>query len=356
MSNTRGNVLEYFAKYNYGVALFQLGQDWAYERAVETFQSLIDSENIPENVDILARSSLIATYAKMAARNPRQRNELVNKVFFNAKQILEETEQSEVVAEVFSAKGYASIALQQWDEAKTSFNEAIKHNPYHVTGLIGLGESLYHLGLHEEALGTLRQAAILSPSGEYTHYRIGKLYWEMKDFDKAIDAYQKAPNLAVARLALGKIYLLEYEQLPEALEEFRIATKLNSRLSDAWVNIAWTILELDNISLFSEAEAAARRALQLEKNEKQIWHRRAVLSLCLLRRGKTELAYKEALESVKLNPKHAQAHYSLASCQIEMERITDALESLRKVIDLDRGDFWRLKAETLLQALNRNSS
>jgi tetratricopeptide (TPR) repeat protein len=351
-----GDALAHSATYNYGVALFQLGQDWAYERAVKTFQSLIDTEGVPEEIILLARSSMITTYAKMAARDPKRRNELVNKVFSDANQMLETTDQSEVKAELFSAIGYVHLTQRQWNEAKHSFEETIHHNPNHITGLIGLGESYYRLGKYDDAIGTIRQAAVLSPSGEYTHYRIGKLHWEMKNFDQAIDAYQKAPNLAVARLALGKIYLLEYEQLPQALAEFRAATILNSRLSDAWVNIAWTILELDDESLFSEAESAARRALQLEKNKNQFWHRRAVLSLCLVKRGKYELALSEALQAVELNPRQAQAYYSLAVCQSELGQQPDALENFKKVLELDKKGFWRLKAEKHLKTLSKNNS
>jgi tetratricopeptide (TPR) repeat protein len=298
---------------------------------------------------------MIATYAKMAARIKKRRHELVNLVLAGADQMLEAIDQSEVKAELFSAIGYAHLAKKQWNEAKHSFEEVIQHNPSHITGLIGLGETYYRLGKRDDAIGTMRQAAVLSPSGEYTHYRIGQLYWEMEDYDKAVEAYKKAPNLAVARLALGKIYLFEYEQLLEALGEFREAIHLNSRLSDAWVNIAWTILELDDTSLLPEAETAARRALQLEKNKKQSWHRHAVLSLCLLKRGKVELAHKEALESVKLNSSHAQAHYSLAVCQMEMDRKADALDSLKKVIELDKGDHWRRKAEKHLHILSNNT-
>jgi tetratricopeptide (TPR) repeat protein len=352
----KGDVLQYSALYNYGVALFQLGQDWGYQRAVKTFQALIDSEGVPEDIILLARSSMIVTYAKMAVRDPKLSNELANKVFSDANQILENTDQSEVKAEMFSAKGYAYSALKQWNEAKISFEEAIKQNPSYITGLIGLGESYYRLGQRDEAIGALHQAAVLSPSGEYTHYRIGELYWGWKNFDDAIGAYQKASHLAVARLALGKIYLLEYEQLPEALAEFRTAIKLNSRLSDAWVNIAWTILELGDTSLFLEAESAARRAVQLEKNKQQFWHRRAVLALCLLKRGKKEMAFKEASKAVELNPRQAQSHYNLALCQIELGRPADALESLNKVLELDKKDFWRPKAERLLNELKQKSS
>ena len=355
----KGNVLQYSALYNYGVALFQLGQDWAYGRAVETFQSLLDSEGVPEDIRLLARSSMIVTYAKMAVRTPQRRNEFTEKVFSDASQILEKADRSEIKAEMFCAKGYAYLALRQWDEAKKSFEEAIKHNPSHITGLIGLGESYSCLRQYDNAIGALSQAAVLSPSGEYTQYRIGKLYWDMKYFDDAIGAYQKASHLAVAHLALGKLYQQEeYGQLRTGLEEFRIATKLNGRLSDAWVNIAWTILQLDDTTdaaLWLEAEAAARRAMQLEKNENQFWHRRSVLALCLLKRGKKELALKEASKAVELNAGQAQSHYSLALCQIELGKRSEALESLKKVLELDKKDFWRPRAEKLLQDLKQKS-
>jgi tetratricopeptide (TPR) repeat protein len=178
----------------------------------------------------------------------------------------------------------------------------------------------------------------------------------LEDFDSAIDAYQRAPRLAVAHLALGKVYQLpEYRQLQAALDEFRTAVKLNGRLSDGWVNIAWTVLELEDESGLSEAETAARRAVQLEKSKNQYWHRRAVLALCLLRRGKKEVAFQQACKAVELNPRQAQSHYILALCQIELGRPADALESLKKVLELDKKNSWRPKAEKLLKELKEKS-
>ena len=151
----KGNFLQYSALYNYGVAWFQLGQDWAYDYAVKTFQKLIDTEGVPEDIRLLARSSMIVTYAKMAVRKPQRRFELADKVVSEADQMLEKVDQSEVKAEMFCAKGYAYLALMQWKEAKSSFEEALQHNPGHITGLIGLGESYYHLDRHDDAIGAL---------------------------------------------------------------------------------------------------------------------------------------------------------------------------------------------------------
>ena len=349
-------VLQFSALYYYAVALFQQGEDWAYERAVQTFQSLIDSEGIPQDILLLAKSSMIVTYAKMAVRKPQRRSELADKVFSESSQILEAVEQSDVKAEMFCARGYAYLALTQWKEAKTSFEEALQQNPGHITSLIGLGESCYRQMQYDDAISALRNAALLSPSGEYVHYRIGKLYWEMGNSDDAIAAYQQAPQLAVAHLALGKIYQQpEYGQLNAALDEFRTAVKLNGRLSDAWVNIAWTLLELEDDSGLAEAETAARRAVQLEKSENQFWHRRAVLALCLLKRGKKEVAFQQACKAVELNSRQAQGHYILALCQMELGRPSAALESLKKVLDVDKKNTWRPKAEALLEELRGKS-
>jgi tetratricopeptide (TPR) repeat protein len=351
-----GDITGKKATYNYGVALFLLAQDWAYERAVKTFQTLIESGKLPSDLVYLTRSSLAATYAKMAARSRDKKEALTEKAFIEADFVLnlKTRASNEATANAWIAKGYAYLALGQSVNAKSAFSAALKFDPNHRTALIGLGAAEFALQNMDEALSALKQASALSPQGGYAHYRIGNLYREMKDLDSAVVSYKKAGNTALARLALGKIYL-EKGLLQDALEEFRSSVKINSRLSDGWNNIAWTILELDDPALFEEAENAARRAVQLEKQENLFWHRRAVLSLCLARRGKLDMAFKEALAGVDLGPKEAQAYFVLGCVHLQMGRSADARENLSRVLELDKKGRWRVDAQQLIEKINAPS-
>ena len=184
----------------------------------------------------------------------------------------------------------------------------------------------------------------------YINYRLGNIYRDLGEHDEAINTLKRASQHAHARLTLGKIYL-EDEDFEAALEEFRQAAQLNSRLSEAWVNIAWTILQTEDPTLIKEALRAARRSLQLEKNEKQLWHRHAILALCLYQSKKHELALNEAKKAVELGSNQAQAHYYLALAQYGLRQFPNAKQSIEKVMALDKRGNWSTKAVQLLNQL-----
>lgn len=351
------------ANYNYGVALFHLSQDWAYEQAAKVFQELLRTgEN--GQLDHLIRSTLSTTYAKMAMRRPKEKEALVSQSLAEADKALEDIESrrrkskgfekthafKETMANTLAAKGFAYMVSEKYEQAIEYFKESIRAHPGSLSSMLGLGEAYFRSGRKDEALNTFKKAAVQSPMSGYTSYRLGNIYREMGEHEKAIDALQRAPAHAYARLTLGKIYL-EDEELEKALDEFRQATCLNSHLSEAWVNTAWTILQMDNEALLKEALAAARRSLQMEKNEKQLWHRHAVLAFCLLKAGKDELAVKEAYKAVELGINQAQAHYYLALAQYRLGQHTKARQSIQKTIDLDTKGNWTPKAVKLLEEL-----
>jgi tetratricopeptide (TPR) repeat protein len=337
-----------WANYHYGVALFQTAQEWAYQRAVKTFSTLADNELCTVDLRYLAKSSLAATYAKLAKITFKKQDEFAQKSIEEANLVIENAKSLDAVGNAWAAKGYAELALGKHETSAVAFKQALEQNSTNLNALIGLGEASFRSNKNDEALSVLRQAAMLSPLGGYVHYRIGNLYREIGDIKEAINAYKNAPKLAVAHLTLGKIYL-DNDNLSDALDEFRAATQINSRLSDAWNNVAWTILELEDESFYTEAENAARRSLQLERQESLLWHRHSILAMVLLKRSKFALALKEAQSATTIAPEQAQAWYALGSAQYQLGQMADAHKSLQKVMQLDKKGFWRTKAEALLK-------
>jgi tetratricopeptide (TPR) repeat protein len=341
-----------------------MSQDWAYEQAAKTFRELL---NQGENgkLEYMIRSALSITYAKMAGRRPKERESLINESLKEADKVIEDIETlrrkdkrfqknvhafREALANVVASKGFAYMASKNYDQAIRYFKEAVEINPMSLSTMLGLGEAYSRNNLKDEALDTFRRTVIQAPLSGYTNYRLGNLYRELGNHDESINVLKRAPRYAYARLTLGKIYL-EDEEFEKALEEFRQASQLNSHLSEAWVNIAWTILQTEETTLIKEALRAARRSLQLEKNEKQLWHRHAILAYCLYRSKKKEQALTEAKKAVERGPEQAQAHYYLALAQSGLGQYENARQSIERVKALDKKGDWDLKATQLLYQL-----
>ncbi len=353
------------ANYHYGVALFLISQDWAYEQAVEVFKQLLNSND--KLLALLTQSALTITYAKMAGRGSENKSSLVNQSLAEADNVLEKIESlkrkdknlaairifNETAANVFAAKGYAYIASEEFEQAIEYFKQALKLHTGNITSILGLGEAYLRMGQSDEALATFKKAATQSPMSGYINYRLGNLYRELGEHDEAINVLKRASQHAHARLTLGKIYL-EDEEFEKALDEFRQAVHINSHLSEGWVNIAWTILQMENKDLLKEAVKAARHSLQLEKNEKQKWHRHAILAFGLIKTDKASQAALEAMKAVELAPNQPQAHYYLALAQNKLGQNAKARDSLQRAMELDRKGFWVSSAVDLLNELDKD--
>jgi tetratricopeptide (TPR) repeat protein len=259
-----------------------------------------------------------------------------------------------IVANALAAEGYSFLVLDAFQKANASFQEALKLDPKSVGSVIGLG--LLHIknGEKEKAIGLFQKAEKLSPSGSYISYKLGNIYREIGDKENSVAAYMRAGTFSLAHLMLGKYYL-DDQRYNDALIEFRIAVSLNKKLGEAWQNIAWTICESETKenNLLKEAEDAARKALELEKDERQRWHRQITVSRVLLIRGKTQEALTSAKKSVALAPKRAQAHYYLALAQYTNNFRDESQSHAKLAIELDEENGeWQSKANELLSQLH----
>ena len=347
--------LEIRAKYNYGVALFHVAQDWAYYRAAETFENLLIIEETKDNkFDVLIRSSLALTYARMAGRSKKEQTDLVTRAIREAEIILADHDASvDAKTNSFASIGYANLAVNNKDMAINSFKRATELSPNSVMALLGLGDAYIKVQRKEDAIAVLHRAEVLSPANGYASYRIGCLYRDTGEIDRAIEALKRASGLSVAHVVLGKIYQNE-ALYQDALDEFRKAVQINQRQTEAWVNIAWTILILGDPTFYLEAERAARRAVQLELNEGQHWHRHAILAKCLVENEKYELALHEAKIAVKLGPEKSQAYYYLAVVQYHLDEYSGARENLQNAMKFDPKGEWQDEVKQLIAKIDKH--
>lgn len=336
------------AKYSYAVALLQLSQAWSYKRAVEVLTDLVQSSKSLE-LSYLSRSALAIVYSRMISES--------NKEYYELAMIEVSTLKSSsrisarVLASAFAAEGFCQMASNSIDDAIESFLQAQKLDPKNSAYYIGLGTAYLRKDLKDNAIDVFKRAEVYSPFNLYTSYKLGNIYRELGDHENAIQSYKRADGFALAHLMLGKMFL-EARDYDNALSEFRLAVSHNKKLIDGWINISWTICEMasEDENLLHEAETSARRALQLERKQNQLWHRHAVLSRVLLLRNKLSGALSEANEAVKLGPGQAQSHFYLALAQFKNSQPSKALQSAHKVIELDANE-WGAKAKDLVELI-----
>lgn len=131
-----------------------------------------------------------------------------------------------------------------------------------------------------------------------------------------------------ARLAAGDL-LLSKHNLPEAVEEFRAALRLNPYLADAHVGAGRADLEVWN---FEGAEKHVRNALRFNPQHSGALHVSADLAM-------TQRRYKRAIDAcqsaLRINPHDPVALSTLAAAQLRIGRAEESIQTQERVAKIN---------------------
>jgi protein O-GlcNAc transferase len=194
------------------------------------------------------------------------------------------------------------------------------------------------LGLKYHQAGNLQQAEHIykeilndQPNNYYALNYIGILYYQLGNYDSAIEYIKKALELnptADAYYNLGNIYK-EYGQLSDALSYFQKALELDPNNADAFNNEG--IIYKDKKE-YDEAITCFKKAIQLNPN-----HVISYYNLGVVYKDKNQLddaisCFNKALE---LNPNSIAAYYNLGNIFQQKKQIDDAIVYYQKAIQLN---------------------
>ncbi|QEM68139.1 tetratricopeptide repeat protein [Geobacter sp. FeAm09] len=87
--------------------------------------------------------------------------------------------------------GYLLLNAGALAEAKTAFDEALKHNRHSHAAMTGEGILLARAGNLKEAEQVLLAALVRNPDPVRTHYELGRVYEASGDLDKALAEYKE---------------------------------------------------------------------------------------------------------------------------------------------------------------------
>ncbi len=185
--------------------------------------------------------------------------------------------------------GNALKALNRFDAALSSYDQAIKHGPGYAEAYYNRGLALQELGRWTDALESYNRAISLSPN--YAAYcNRGIVLRELKRLDEALDSYDRAialqPDLAEAYNNRG-IVLKDQNKLDAALQNYDFAIKLKPDYAEPHCNRGHVLREL---RLLDAAVASYQRAIQLEPDHADAHFN---LSLCYLGLGEFTQGWDE---------------------------------------------------------------
>ncbi|QQS46436.1 MAG: tetratricopeptide repeat protein [Acidobacteriota bacterium] len=128
---------------------------------------------------------------------------------------------------------------------------------------------------------------------------------------------------------LGILLAEHLKRFDEAEAAFRKAIQIDPNNAFAWNNLGNLLSDLKR---FDEAEAAYRKAIEINPNYTSAWHNLGNLLSDLKRFDEAEVAYRKALE---INPNYAYAWNWLGNLLSDLKRFDEAEAAYRKAIEID---------------------
>lgn len=194
----------------------------------------------------------------------------------------------------------------------------------------------FQQGRYEEAIRLQNQIIGLSVQAPKTaaraHFNIGNAYMQMKKFDLAVAAFQRAVavdgNLAEAFNNLGES-LGELRQYPRALEAFTRAAALDPGLSKARYNMGVTY---DRLGQLKYAEFIYRHLIR-DKPEYSLAYDGLAVSLSKSRRAGEAIPFHE--KAIALNPRDGSYYFNLAISYLILGNQPKAQEQQEKLKQID---------------------
>lgn len=191
-------------------------------------------------------------------------------------------------------------------------------------------------GRHEDAIRSYNQIVALSggdpKAAARAHFSVGNTYMQMKKFDLAVAAFQRAVGLdstaAEAYNNLGES-LGELRQFPRALEAFTRASTLDPALSKARYNMGVTY---DRLGQQKYAEFIYRKLIR-DKPEYALAYDGLAVSLSKSGRASEAIAFHE--KAISLNSRDGSYYYNLAISYLILGNPAKAQEQQQRLRQID---------------------
>ena len=206
--------------------------------------------------------------------------------------------------------------------------------------LIGIAKA--RLGQRDSAIDAFRRAAALDPGQEEHWLNLTRQLMDLSRYADAISATQVGlaanPKSYALHLRLGAAYLAS-DRYAEAEQTFHELVRAGDPLPTSYIGLAQVLLRTGRAEdAVSELTAAGEK---LGPNFLIAYFQ----GLALNRAAKPGQAAAAFEESVRLNPKSAEAHLGLGKTELALGRVTEATRELEESLRLNPGN---VQAQRLL--------
>ena len=197
--------------------------------------------------------------------------------------------------------GIALTQLNRLDEAANAYHQAIRIQPNFFEAHGNLGTILQRQGKLEEAIASYQKGLKINPQDARGHFNCGTALRDKGDLVAAINAYKKAielfPNYTDAHNNLGET-LRDFGDMDAAVKSYQAALALNASHPNANYNMA------EFLYLAKKYDEAIP---YFERSQLDDWHARSLY--CLYKAEHFE-AFKTKLDTISKNTRHTSPFIS----------------------------------------------
>jgi tetratricopeptide (TPR) repeat protein len=277
---------------------------------------------------------------------------------------------AQTTAKEWFDKGKSFQDSKKYTEAESAYKKAVLLKPDYTEALHELGWCYNEQAMYNEALDALKKEEKNSPKDKAQNYfEIGYSYKMLTEYDEALSYLTKAtsldPNYGLAYKEIGNCYFSKKEY-QKALDNYNKYRDLKPEINDSkfYYNKGWCENEL---GLFSDATMSLRKSTDLDNtnsiayselgyayyklkfNDEAISNYQKAIALNKadhasilgiadtyydnLKNYDSAMAYYE--RGVRLTQKNKGAYYRLGWCYNDKERFKDAVFPLQQALLLD---------------------
>jgi len=228
-------------------------------------------------------------------------------------------------------KGDVSQSLSQIPEAIDAYENALAIEPGNYFAFYGLSNLYFLQKEYKKSLEINKLYTDGFFEDEYIYYNNGCCYYEMGEYDRAIDNFKKSmtydPNSDpyLTWLGLGKTYY-KLKDYKESYKYLKKTLDKNSDLEYAWLYLGYVQLELGR---YSGATRSFEKAALCNPENSEAWGCYFKTTYNFLGIDK---AYNVICKIIEKNPGKPEYILFKTACLIELNRIDEAEQELRIAI------------------------
>lgn len=209
-------------------------------------------------------------------------------------------------ADVYSLLGMEFLYIDELQQAKEAFIKCLEYDSEDQSALFNVVYCFDFLEHHEEAIQFLEEFIDHNPYSEVAWHQLGRQFFTIKDYRKAIEAFDFAciidENFVGAHLEKGKSY--------------------------------------EKLKMFTQAIGCYKETLQLDDPTSYVYQR---IGYCYENLKKYDQALKYYLKSVHEDPLMDKTWVAIADLYLRKNDFKKALQFINKALGIDEGNhlYWR---------------